>query len=86
MFRENSKGDRPQRLELKKVKGNLRKLCRYQLHNLYSLPYITRVRREMGGTCSLNEINQKCLQNCGHKKLRIEISWCCLEDNIKMDD
>lgn len=86
IFRENSKGNRPQYLELKKVEGSWGKLCIYQLHNLYSLPYITRVRREMGGTWSLNGVNQKCLQSCGHKKLRIEISWCTLEGNIKMDD
>jgi hypothetical protein len=86
MFREKSKGNRPQYLELKQVKGSWRKLCIYQLHNLYFLPYITRVKREMGGTCSLNGVNHKCLQNCGHKKLRIEISWCSLDGNIKMDD
>jgi len=40
----------------------------------------------MGGTCSLNTVNQKGLQNYGHKKLRIEISWCSLEGNIKTDD
>ena len=68
------------------MKGSWRKLHNYQLHDLYSLPYIIRVKREMDGTCSLNWVNQKCLQNCGDNKLRIEVSWCSLEGNIKMDD
>jgi hypothetical protein len=74
IFRENSKGNRPQYLELEKSEMKLEKIMYLSVHNLYSLPYITRVRREMGGTCSLNGVNQKCLQNCGHKELRIEIS------------
>jgi hypothetical protein len=56
MFSKDSKGNRPQYLELKKVRGSWRKLRNFQLHNLYSLPFITRVRREMVGTCSLNGV------------------------------
>ena len=40
----------------------------------------------MGGTCSLNGVNQKGLQNCGHKKLRIEIPLVSFEGNVETDD
>jgi hypothetical protein len=71
---------------------NWRRLYNEELHNLCASPNIISVQvkdREMGGECSTNGRDAKCVQNFGRKperkRLRGRLSsrW---EDNIKTND
>jgi hypothetical protein len=48
-----------------KVAGDWERLCKEQLHDLYASPNIIRVIKEdgMGGGCSTQGRDEKCLQN-----------------------